>query len=84
MDLTDGEKDGSARRVLDLTASGVSKAMVVLCFGHELLVMSWLEHPIPWYKKKTLTLQKNMTFMYDSNSTDYLERVFARHWKIMQ
>ena len=49
------------------------------------------EHLEPWHKKKNLAFRKNMVFMHDNApshsarmSREYLERVFARHGKIMR
>ena len=49
------------------------------------------EHLEPWYKKKNLSFRKKIVFMHDNApshsariATEYLERVFARHGKIMR
>ena len=48
------------------------------------------EHLEPWHKKENLAFQKKMVFMHDNAhshsariATEYWERVFARHGKIM-
>ena len=49
------------------------------------------EHLEFWYKMKNLSFRKKMVFMHDNApshsariATEYLERVFARHGKIMR